>query len=606
MAQQFGFGNGLPSLDEFFQAQRNGWVVSQTRKTAEGHTYRIFNYSKRAQFHRIWTPVTLVARGLIYCEETLDIVALALDKFFNLGERISDTECATIRSGPFEALVKLDGALGIGYRINTAISIATRGSFNSPQALAAQAIWNEKYKQHEHLFYTEWNHITPLVEIIHPVSQVVVQYDYQDLVLIAARNRFTGEDLPYEFLVEMAQRLGMPVVERFGSDDIDSILHRVRELDSNHEGVVLHWPGYRVKAKGDAYTRVHRLLSGATPQRVAAAWLNGTDEELLMTIPEEFRDKSEKILVQLEEQLVASVLETEAIYATAPQVDQRAFASWVNQNHSKMSASLFVRRQLDKDEFSNQLVTQSIASAVKTGHIHSLLTESRHKSLIANLRNYEQAVGDVFWNFARDAESGPRLQLEVRKLAHKSLRSAMCTGVEELKPELVEIRVQQYLNQPEQKALYCDLDAQSIFAKAPSPDSPLETHYQWIAQYSPQLRSFLDRWRCCGRRQSATNEARNMLAVAIRNNCVSNAAPSQIDCTELAMQIAQLTNEVKEVWNSIPRQQGPQAMLQFARNNKNAWVTILLSEVWHSHRDAVCKQFLANLKDDATTFDDEG
>ncbi len=597
MSQQFGFGNGLPSLDEFFQAQRNGWIVSRTRKTSDGLTYRIFNYSKRAQFHRVWTPVTLVARGLIYCEETQEIVALALDKFFNLGERISDTECATIQSGPFEALVKLDGALGIGYRVNQAISIATRGSFDSPQALAAQSLWNEKYKQHEHLFYTEWNHITPMMEIIHPVSRVVVQYDFQDLVLIAARNRFTGEDMPYEFLVEMSQRLGMPVVERFSSDDLDAILLRVTELDSNQEGVVLHWPDYRVKVKGDEYKRVHRLLSGATPQCVGLAWLNGTDEELLLMIPEEFRENSEKILSRLEEQLVVSVLETEAIYATAPQTDQREFATWVNRNHKQISAGLFVRRLLGTDEFINRLVADSIASAVRTGRIQSMLTDSHHESLISHLDAYEESVGNVFWHFARDVESGAQLQIELRKLTHKALRSAMATAVEELKPELVEVRL---------KALYGDLDVQSIFASAPSPDSPLEHHHQWIARYSPQLRSFLDRWRYCGQRQSATNEARGMLAAAIRTNCVSNAGPCQIDCTELATEITQLANEVKEVWQSIPHEEGPQAMLQFARNSKNAWASILLNQVWNSHREAVFNRFISDHKNDVTAFGDEG
>ncbi len=603
---QFGFGNGLPSLDEFFQAQRDGWVLSKTRKTADNQTYRLFNYAKKTQYDRVWTPVTLEARGLIYCEETLELVASPLRKFFNLGERISDTQSATVLPGPFEALVKLDGSLGIGYRLDGAINWATRGSFDSPQSLAAQAIWDARYKKNEHLLFTEWNHITPMAEIIHPCSRVVVKYDFEDLVLIAARDRFTGQDLPYEFLAEMAQRVGMPVVERFSSSDMDSILQRVSELDSNHEGVVLHWPEHRLKLKGDEYKRVHALLSGATTSNVASSWLNGTHVELLEAIPEEHRETSEKTLAELDERLVASILETEDAYTQAPECDQREFASWVNKNHKQLAGRLFNRRLFDRPEHVDNLVANAIASAVQTGQVHSLLSESRHETLLTHLQAYEQSVGSLLWHYSRDVESRPQFQDAIKQMPNKALRSALGTAVSALQPETAVAKLEAFLNQPEQQALFGNLDVNAIFAAAPSPDSPIELHWQWVSDYSPHLRSFLDRWRYCGQRQSATVEARSMLAAAIRSNCVAEAAPCQIDCSWLSMSFANLGEEIKGVWQSIPHQDGSLAMLQFARNSKNPWVRILLNQAWSTHRDVACYQFLAQHKNDSSPIDDEG
>ncbi len=55
---------------------------------------------------------------------------------------------------------------------------------------------------------------TLVAEIIHPETRVVCRYDFEDLVLIAARNRFTGEDLSFAELSAIGEQLGMRVVER--------------------------------------------------------------------------------------------------------------------------------------------------------------------------------------------------------------------------------------------------------------------------------------------------------------------------------------------------------------------------------------------------------
>src|SRR5262245_58217419 len=114
----FCLGAGLPPLEAFEQALREGWLDTSTFVTTDGRTYRLFNYSRRAQYERHWDEVTTVARGLIICAETGEIVALPMPKFFNLGEVVSEGVVASAQSGPFEALVKLDGSCGIGYRVD--------------------------------------------------------------------------------------------------------------------------------------------------------------------------------------------------------------------------------------------------------------------------------------------------------------------------------------------------------------------------------------------------------------------------------------------------------------------------------------------------------
>nr|UXE44339.1 hypothetical protein Hi04_10k_c2089_00067 [uncultured bacterium] len=342
----FGLGNGLPTLAQFEQVARERWIYSNEIRTADNRTYRLFNYAKQTQYERVWNEVTTVSRGLIVCVETGEIVAAPMAKFYNLGETIGPDNVAGVKPGRFEAFVKLDGSLGIGYRLDGRFRWATRGSFTSPQSAVAQKMWDERYAQHDVLMHTEFDHITPSVEIIHPETRVVCRYDYQDLVLISARNRFTGEDISYAELVRIGARLGMRVVERIDGDDVDALQARAQTLHSDEEGYVLKWAdGYRVKVKGEAYKRVHRLLAGISAKQIAIDWNDGQVAEVLRNLPEEYRGETEEMVRQLDEDLAELVCLTESLYEqgrSAP--DQKAYALWVKAQEPRLSPILFLRR----------------------------------------------------------------------------------------------------------------------------------------------------------------------------------------------------------------------------------------------------------------------
>src|SRR5690606_26325973 len=98
----------------------------------------ILNYTEKAQWDRVWNPVTLTCRGLILDDDN-EVVARPFGKFFNLADHEQDDP----RLGwPCDVYEKLDGSLGIAYRYGDHVGIATRGSFDSEQAQWATRFWH--------------------------------------------------------------------------------------------------------------------------------------------------------------------------------------------------------------------------------------------------------------------------------------------------------------------------------------------------------------------------------------------------------------------------------------------------------------------------------
>lgn len=234
----------------------------------------IHNYSQSTQYERFWTPETLISRGLITDLEGR-VVARPFGKFFNLDEHIG--LIGPVPEEPFEVYEKMDGSLGIIFHWEGKPAIATRGSFESEQAIRATQIFAEKYP---HVILDPA--LTYLVEIIYPENRIVVDYQgMEDLVLLAVVHTATGEELPLP-------DIGLPRVKRYdGIQDLQA-LQAIQE--ENKEGFVVRFKsGLRVKLKFEEYVRLHRIITGVSTRTVWEALMSGMPiEQYLEKVPDEF------------------------------------------------------------------------------------------------------------------------------------------------------------------------------------------------------------------------------------------------------------------------------------------------------------------------------
>lgn len=264
----------------------------------------ILNYTPKAAYSRTWNEVTRQCRGLIYRQDSLEVLARPFPKFFNLGE-LADDE---IPQEPFEVFEKMDGSLGILYAYRDVVAIATRGSFTSDQAVRATMIYHDRYNQR----WTPTPRTTYLFEIIYPSNRIVVDYGgMEDLVLLDVVSNRTGRSCG-----PTGQGWPGPVVAAYEGYEEISDLAAAPQPD-NAEGYVIRFAGgMRVKVKHDEYVRLHRIVTGVSTKTVWRYLKDGLSmDELLDRVPDEFFDWLTAETRKLRDAYSAIEREAQAVYA---------------------------------------------------------------------------------------------------------------------------------------------------------------------------------------------------------------------------------------------------------------------------------------------------
>ena len=235
----------------------------------------IYNYSPKVQYDKLWNEITLQTRGLILDAE-MNVVAKPFGKFFNLEEHQPEE----IPHLPFDVFEKMDGSLGILYWLNDKPFIASRGSFESEQAIKATEILHQRYAD---TFIRLDKNSTYLFEIIYPKNRIVVDYgSIEDLFLLARMDNVSGQDLPIN------ESMGFPIVKRY--DGINDLQQLKALEEENKEGFVVRFKnGFRVKMKFAEYVKLHRIITGVSNVAIWEYLAEGKSlEKLLEKVPDEF------------------------------------------------------------------------------------------------------------------------------------------------------------------------------------------------------------------------------------------------------------------------------------------------------------------------------
>ena len=250
----------------------------------------LYVYAEACVYEGAWDDTTVLARGLILDPAASKVVATPFPKFFNVGERGD-----TLPDLPFETGEKLDGSLIIIFHHAGRWRTATKGAFESAQALWAQA------RLDGHDLSALVPGTTYLAEAVYPENRIVVRYDEPALVLLAAYAE-DGEELSPEAVEGVAASLGWRVARRYAFASISDLVAHAKTLPRSEEGFVLRFAnGLRVKAKGDEYKRIHALISRVTPLAMWDAMAAGDDMETIRReLPEEFWGDFDAIVGLLE------------------------------------------------------------------------------------------------------------------------------------------------------------------------------------------------------------------------------------------------------------------------------------------------------------------
>lgn len=266
-------------LNKYFE---KGLVYKQSHPTLP---LTIWNYTEKVQYEGLFDDVTLQTRGLVTDSNGV-VVARPFKKFFNIEEqKHTPTE-------DFDVYEKMDGSLGIFFYYEGHWVMATRGSFTSDQAIKGYEMIS-KYD-----FTSLHKNYTYLFEIIYKSNRIVVDYNFQDVVLLGMINTKTGyevklfdvddEDIRFK---NMISNVGFKLVKKYdGIKDYNILKSMVKD---NEEGFVVRFSnGDRMKIKGEEYLRLHKIMTQVSTTSVWEVLSNGDDiEAILKDVPDEFYNK---------------------------------------------------------------------------------------------------------------------------------------------------------------------------------------------------------------------------------------------------------------------------------------------------------------------------
>jgi RNA ligase len=280
------------------------------RKHPEEDLY-ILNYTPKTQYEGFWNEYTLNCRGLIIDSSGL-IKARCFKKFFNYEESKSDVLKRLNKNLSFTVQEKLDGSLGILYWIKDKPFIATRGSFESKQAIEATKILQSYNK-----IYLDKS-LTYLFEIIYPENRICVDYgNKRGLFFLSAFEIKSG--------VETDIETSFPCCKNFILKEDFSYL---KELNlPNKEGFVVRFEdGYRFKIKFNDYIRLHNLIFSISSRSIWE-YLKSKKEIPLDSIPDEIYKWIDKTRKNLEFEYSNIESESKCFFEKISHLPRKEFAS---------------------------------------------------------------------------------------------------------------------------------------------------------------------------------------------------------------------------------------------------------------------------------------
>lgn len=291
----------------------------------------LLNYTEECQHQGVWDEVTRHCRGLIIDTQSWKIVALPFSKFFNLNEQAEST-LEALPNEAFSVYEKLDGSLGISYRHGNKIALATRGAFNSSQAIQGTDFLNQQLNT-AHIP----EHLTCLFEIIISSQNCVSHYDFDGLILLSAFDHLTGHELDWPEVTQLADKLGCKTATVFPFGTLDETIASRAKLPATFEGYVIRFEsGLRVKLKGDAYLALNKIASGLTNARILAALADGAIDSFRREIPEEFIDDVAASIENFGREAARIEAQVDAYFALSPSNgERRIYAHWVQENIPK-------------------------------------------------------------------------------------------------------------------------------------------------------------------------------------------------------------------------------------------------------------------------------
>ena len=272
-------------------------------------------------------------RGIIFDNQTGDILRRPYHKFFNVNER-PETQDVPLYEDHI-ILEKLDGSMIAPFFNRGVLVFGTKmGATDVAKPVEEFVNRNPEYIDFSRDMVDAG--MTPIFEWCSRKQRIVLDYPEDQLILTAIRVMETGRYLPLDSLHGNANVYGIPVLRSFGiRKDMDSFIEYTRDLKDTEGFVVRFNNGHMVKLKCDWYVQIHKAKEKILQDRhIVELILDQKLDDVKPHLPVEDRDR----LSQFESNFWTSVARRVLLIAKKLQylhsngVDRKTFA--LDEKHS--------------------------------------------------------------------------------------------------------------------------------------------------------------------------------------------------------------------------------------------------------------------------------
>lgn len=336
----------LPAIegrDEFIVAEREGYKVINYNVGFED-TFTI-DVNDVMENHGEMIPKGIMrreCRGLIFFPDG-KLMSRPFHKFFNVGEREETLVHNLDLTLPHVIMEKMDGSMIRPIRVNGEIRLATKMGVTDTSIAAERLLSEDLLRKLEIMMVAG---LTPLFEFIAPDNRIVIEYDREELVLLAVRDNRNGRYLPVSDTTGWANALGVTMVPMYGSVDgsFADYIARQRGREGREGDIVRFANGHMLKIKNDWYVRIHKVKDKIR-----------TDRHILALVLE---GEIDDIMPHLDERDFARVREYEADFHASLRIKIRdlefaARDAWLAANFNKkaLATEVLPKSKIRKDDW---------------------------------------------------------------------------------------------------------------------------------------------------------------------------------------------------------------------------------------------------------------
>ena len=241
----------IEGRDEFIIAERDwGYVVNYM--VAMSDTFP-FVFTEEDAIRR-------ECRGLLFYKDG-SIMARRLHKFFNVNERDETQFHAVKWSQPHVILEKLDGSMITpvimpdgGIRWGTKMGI-TEVSMQAEEFVAC----HPQYEQFARMVMVNLG-FTPIFEWTSRKQRIVIDYEEDNLVLIAVRDTISGKYFSLRWLQEYGEMYDIEVVKTYegSAQSMAHLMDETRDAEGIEGWIIRFDDGHMLKIKAADYLRKHK------------------------------------------------------------------------------------------------------------------------------------------------------------------------------------------------------------------------------------------------------------------------------------------------------------------------------------------------------------